>query len=191
MPRINLLPWREERRERRQKQFKNSVAGIVILAVLVVGYWYHLVNKDIAYQRRRNDFLQEQISRLDKRIDKISDLKKQRKRLKARMRIIERLQQSRPQIVHIFDQLVRTLPDGIYLTRVNQNGNSLHIEGIARSSARISTYMRNISESKWLADPSLRVIKAQKEDGHHRKAFTMNATITSPSQSKKSQDQTS
>lgn len=185
MPRINLLPWREERREQREKQFKTATVGIVILAVLVTGYWYHMVDSDIAYQHRRNDYLKTEIKKVDKRLSAIKALKNKRKELRARMRIIEQLQQSRPQVVHLFDQLVRTLPDGVYLTSVKQKGSALHLDGIAQSSARISTYMRNISESHWLSDPDLSVIKARTKDDDHRKVFTLKAKIANPSKDKK------
>lgn len=180
MPRINLLPWREERRKRRKQQFNNAAVGIVVLAVLVVGYWHHAMSGNIDYQNQRNQYLQTQIASVDKRIAAIKDLKKTRKELLARMRIIEKLQQSRPQIVHLFDQLVRTLPDGIYLTSVSQKGDTLHLDGIAQSSARISTYMRNLADSEWLADPNLTVIKADNKGSLHRKQFTLTAKVTGP-----------
>ncbi|HET7308311.1 MAG TPA: PilN domain-containing protein [Gammaproteobacteria bacterium] len=180
MPRINLLPWREERRKRRQQQFNNAAAGIAVLAVLVVGYWLHTMNGNIDYQNQRNQYLKTEIASVDKRIAAIKDLKKTRKELLARMRIIEKLQQSRPQVVHLFDQLVRTLPDGVYLTSVSEKADTLHLDGIAQSSARISTYMRNIAGSKWLADPNLTVIKADNKGGLHRKQFTLTAQVTGP-----------
>jgi type IV pilus assembly protein PilN len=184
MPRINLLPWREERRRRREKQFKSAAVGIVVLAILVVGLWHHAMQTDISYQDQRNQYLKSQIARVDKRIQDIKKLKQTRKDLLARMRIIEQLQQSRPQVVHLFDQLVRTLPDGIYLTSANQKNSTLNLKGVAQSSARISTYMRNIDDSDWLADPNLSVIKSEDKNGHRRKAFTLNAQVTSPSTKK-------
>ncbi|HET7369658.1 MAG TPA: PilN domain-containing protein, partial [Gammaproteobacteria bacterium] len=171
MPRVNLLPWREAQRKRRQKQFNNAAIGVAVLGVLVVGYWHHAMSASINYQDQRNSYLKTQITRVDKRIADIKDMQKTRKELLARMRIIEQLQQSRPQIVHLFDQLVRTLPDGIYLTSVSQSGDNLHLDGVAQSSARISTYMRNIAESDWLADPNLTVIKANGTK-LHRKQFS-------------------
>lgn len=184
MPRINLLPWREEERTRREKQFKNAAIGIIVLAVLVVGYWHHAMSSDIDKQNMRNQFLESEITKLDKRIDEIESLRKTRKHLLARMRIIEQLQQSRPQIVHLFDQLVRTLPDGAHLNSVKQNGDTLRLKGIAQSSARISTYMRNISDSDWLADPNLAVIKARNKGGGHHKAFTLAAKVAAPADDK-------
>lgn len=180
MPRINLLPWREERRKRRQKQFNNSAVGIAILAALVVGYWHYAMNQAIDYQQGRNQYLEEQIARVDQKIQKIKDLKETREQLLARMRIIEQLQQARPRIVHVFDQLVRTLPEGIYLTSVSQSKNHLTLQGVAQSSARISTYMRNIAESDWLAHPNLTVIKAKDGERPHNKVFTLGAKITGP-----------
>ncbi|HET7587761.1 MAG TPA: PilN domain-containing protein, partial [Gammaproteobacteria bacterium] len=150
----------------------------------VVGYWNHAMSASIDYQNQRNNFLKTQISRVDKRIADIKDMQKTRKELLARMRIIEQLQQSRPQVVHLFDQLVRTLPDGIYLSSVAQTGDSLKLDGVAQSSARISTYMRNIAESDWLADPNLTVIKANGDSKLHRKQFSLTAQVTGPAKGK-------
>lgn len=184
MPRINLLPWREELRKRRQKQFNTAAVGTAVLAIVVVGYWNHAMSASIDYQNQRNNFLKTQISRVDKRIADIKDMQKTRKELLARMRIIEQLQQSRPQVVHLFDQLVRTLPDGIYLSSVAQTGDALKLDGVAQSSARISTYMRNIAESDWLADPNLTVIKANGDSKLHRKQFSLTAQVTGPAKGK-------
>jgi type IV pilus assembly protein PilN len=177
MPRINLLPWREERRKRRQKNFNAALAGAAILAIVVVGYWHHAMSQHIDYQHRRNQYLKTEISHLDKRIASIKTLKKQRKALVSRMKVIEKLQQSRPLAVHVFDQLIKTLPDGVYLTRVSEKGDTLNIKGDARSSARISTYMRNIANSDWLDHPNLTVIKDASKGGTHKKQFRLSAEI--------------
>ncbi|HET7674612.1 MAG TPA: PilN domain-containing protein [Gammaproteobacteria bacterium] len=175
MPRINLLPWREERRKQRQRDFNMAAAGCAAAAIGAVAWWHSWIAGNIDYQRQRNEFLKTQITRVDQRIKDIKDLQATREQLLARMKIIERLQQSRPEVVHLFDQLVRTLPDGVYLTSFTQKGSTLTLEGIANSSARVSAYMRNIDQSDWLGDPNLRVIKSNNKGSLRRKAFTLTA----------------
>lgn len=175
MPRINLLPWREARRKQQQQQFNVIAAGTAVLAIGVVA-WGHMTMADrIDYQNQRNQFLKTEIAHVDQRIKDIKDLKKTREQLLARMKIIAQLQQSRPEVVHLFDQLVRTLPDGVWLNSVKQNNDTLRLDGIAESSARVSAYMRNIDASDWLADPNLTVIKAKDSGNEHRKEFTLTA----------------
>lgn len=183
MPRINLLPWREERRKQRQRDFNAAIAASAAVAVIAVMWWHSWMAGNIDYQNQRNRFLKTQISRVDKRIEEIKDLQNTRKQLLARMRIIERLQQSRPEIVHLFDQFVRTLPDGVYLTSLTQSGDKLTLHGIAQSSARVSAYMRSINDSDWLGDPNLTVIKADNKGTMHHKAFTLTAKQEAAKQS--------
>jgi type IV pilus assembly protein PilN len=185
MPRINLLPWREEQRKRRQKTFNAALIGAAILAIIVVGYWHHVMSRNVDYQNQRNRYLKTEIARLDKRIASIKTLKKQRQALVSRMKVIEKLQQSRPLAVHVFDQLIKTLPDGIYLTRVSEQGDTLNVKGDARSSARISTYMRNIAHSPWLDHPNLTVIKDDSKGGTHKKTFSLSAEIVAKKASAK------
>lgn len=158
MARINLLPWREVERKRRQHEF----AGITVAALavtLVLGVAVHLVmGKLISNQDDRNQFLRHQISLLDEQIREIRDLEKTRARLLARMDVIQQLQVSRPEIVHLFDELVIDIPEGVYLTKVIQSGNSIVVDGLAQSNARVSAFMRNIEASKWIGNPSLNVI---------------------------------
>ena len=158
MARINLLPWREERRKARQTQF-NILTGMVAAAgAFVVFLMYLYMTKAISDQNARNDFLTQQIGFEDKQIEKIKGLQDTKQALLARMQIIQQLQQSRPIVVHLFDQLVKTLPPGVYLTSVSENGDQLTLEGVAESSARISTYLRNIDASPWMGDPNLQVV---------------------------------
>jgi type IV pilus assembly protein PilN len=158
MARINLLPWREERRKARQTQF-NILTGIVAAAgAVTVGMIYLAMGTAISIQNDRNNFLTQQIGLEDKQIEKIKGLQDTKQALLARMQIIQQLQQSRPIVVHLFDQLVKTLPPGVYLTGVTENGDQLQLEGTAESSARISTYLRNIDASPWLGDPNLQVV---------------------------------
>jgi type IV pilus assembly protein PilN len=159
MPRINLLPWREERRKQRQRQF-NIIAGAVAgVGLLTVGALYLLHDHWISDQNARNAYLTDQIKLMDDRIAQIKDLQDTKQRLLARMQIIQELQQSRPTEVHLFDQLVRTLPPGVYLTAMTQKGDGLSISGIAESSARVSAYLRNIDASPWLGEPNLVVVQ--------------------------------
>jgi type IV pilus assembly protein PilN len=159
MPRINLLPWREERRKLRQRQFNLTAAMVAAAGALTVVAWYGYEDGQIGYQNQRNQYLADQIKLMDERITKIKDLEDTKQRLLARMQIIEQLQQSRPTEVHFLDQLVKTLPGGVFLTSVVQNGDALNINGSAESSARVSTYLRNLDASPWLGNPNLQVVQ--------------------------------
>jgi len=162
MPRINLLPWREELRKRQQKEFGlTALSAAVVAAVLVVGVHVEINNR-IDFQRERNSYLEQQIGGLDKKIKEIEDLENEKKRLLARMQIIEQLQTSRPEIVHLFDEFVETLPEGVYYTRITQKGSGFNVVGVAQSNARVSSLMRNLDDSKFLTEPSLVEIKARK-----------------------------
>ena len=159
MPRINLLPWREERRKLRQRQFNLTAAMVGAAGALTVVAWYGYEEGQIGYQSQRNQYLSDQIKLMDERITKIKDLEDTKQRLLARMQIIEQLQQSRPTEVHFLDQLVKTLPGGVFLISVTQNGDALNISGSAESSARVSTYLRNIDASPWMGNPNLTVVQ--------------------------------
>ena len=159
MARINLLPWREERRKSRQTQF-NILAGMVGGAgAFSVVLLYLAMNTAISIQNQRNQYMTDQITLMDHQIEKIKGLQDTKQALLARMQIIQQLQQSRPIVVHLLDQLVKTLPPGVFLTAVTENGDSLTLEGTAESSARISTYLRNIDASLYLGDPNLTVVQ--------------------------------
>lgn len=162
MPRINLLPWRQQERARRQREFGLAVVGAILAAAAVTLLTSWAMTAAIDRQNARNAMLRQEISVLDKQITEILDLETQKQRLVARMEIISRLQRSRPQIVHVFDQLVRTLPDGVYLTSVRQVDRRLELHGVAQSSTRVSTLMRNIEASEWLTNPELQVIETAK-----------------------------
>jgi len=173
MARINLLPWREERRKARQIQF-NITAGIVAAAgAFTVGLMYLWMSSAISAQNDRNKYLQDQITFMDHQIEQIKDLQDTKSNLLARMQIIQQLQSSRPVVVHLFDQLVKTLPPGVYLTSVAENGDSLTLEGSAESSARISTYLRNIDASPFMGDPNLILVqKDPTKNGAQRFSIT-------------------
>src|SRR5512137_2311209 len=159
MPRINLLPWREAERKRKRQEFYLSLGAAVATAALVVllGQWQ--MNSAIKHQQARNDYLTGEIALLDKQIEEINGLDAQKQRLLARMEIIETLQRSRPEIVHIFDEIVRVLPEGVYLTYLRQSGNRFELRGVAQSSTRVSSFMRNIDASEWLAEPTLQIVQ--------------------------------
>jgi type IV pilus assembly protein PilN len=162
MPRINLLPWRAAERKRRQQQFAIAavaagLAGGVVtfLLWLTVGGW-------IDAQNEENALLDREIAKLDKQITEIIGLENQKARLDARMDIVEKLQRSRPEVVHLFDQLVKTLPDGVYLTSVKQTDKRLELKGVAQSSTRVSAFMRNIDASAWMDNPELEVVESKR-----------------------------
>jgi type IV pilus assembly protein PilN len=161
MPRINLLPWREAQRKERKLAVLVSL-GAATVAALVATFGVNLYfNSLLSSQEGRNERLRAEIRDLDKQIEKINDLEQQKQKFIARMQIIEKLQRSRPEIVHVFDELVRTLPDGAYLTAVKQNNARLKIEGVAQSSTRVSTFMRNIDSSQWLRNPELDIVETK------------------------------
>lgn len=159
MPRINLLPWREAERKRKRQEFYLSLGAAVATAALVtlLGQWQ--MNSAIKHQQARNDYLTGEIALLDKQIEEINGLDAQKQRLLARMEIIETLQRSRPEIVHIFDEIVRVLPEGVYLTYLRQSGTRFELRGVAQSSTRVSSFMRNIDASEWLAEPTLQIVQ--------------------------------
>lgn len=159
MPRINLLPWREAERKRKRQEFFLSIGAAFATAALVIllGRWQ--MSAAIEHQNERNQIISDEITELDKQIQEILGLEKQKERLLARMEIIETLQRSRPEIVHVFDELVRILPEGVYLTYLKQSGTRFEIRGVAQSSTRVSAFMRNIDASEWLADPALQIVQ--------------------------------
>jgi len=159
MPRINLLPWREAERKRKRQEFFLSLGAAVATAGLIIllGNW--MMKASIQHQRDRNDYLTQEIAALDKQIEEINGLDAQKQRLLARMEIIETLQRSRPEIVHVFDEIVRVLPEGVYLTYLRQTGTRFEVRGVAQSSTRVSSFMRNIDASEWLAEPTLQIVQ--------------------------------
>ncbi|GAC1038485.1 type 4a pilus biogenesis protein PilN [Pseudomonas sp. No.117] len=160
MARINLLPWREQLREERRKQFLVILGGIFVLSCGAVFLGDQYLSGEITHQEARNAFIQQNIAQLDVRIKEISELKTRRQQLLARMKIIQDLQGNRPVIGHVFDQLVRTLPDGVYFRELKMQGDTLSISGEAESNNRVSNLMRNLDASDWFASPTLIEVKA-------------------------------
>jgi type IV pilus assembly protein PilN len=180
MARINLLPWREQLRKEKQRDFLVLLGFAAVVTAILVAVAYIHVGGLIEYQERRNAFLQNEIRILDAKIKEIRSLEATKKALLERMRVIEDLQKRRPVIVHVFDELVNTLPPATYLTSVRQKGNMLEIAGRAESNARVSKYMRNIEASPWLRDPSLEVIERKNVGGMRVSEFRLRAKITTP-----------
>lgn len=163
MARINLLPWREERRKELQKQFLSVLLLSVFLMGLIIVAVHLQVARAIGVQNSRNDFLKKEITQVEGQIREINNLARERKRLQDRIDIIQQLQRNRPEIVHLFDEIAKVLPDGVYLTKLVQKGHSLNIEGVAQSNARVSAFMRNLDSSAWLAEPKLTIIESEKQ----------------------------
>ncbi len=161
MPRINLLPWREQERKERKLAFFVALGVAAVAALLVAGAGYVMFNSMISSQERRNEQLRTEIKAVDRQIEQINDLESQKQRFISRMQVIEKLQRSRSEEVHLFDEVTKTMPDGTYLTLIKQNGRKLKFEGVAQSSTRVSTLMRNISASQWMKDPELEVVESK------------------------------
>ncbi len=162
MATINLLPWREELRVRRQKEFIMVIAIAVILMGGVVAGVHWVISEEIAFQKKRNQYLLNQIALVDRKIKAIKNVEKEKNSLLERMRIIEQLQSSRPEIVHLIDELVGTLPEGVYYTQIKQADRGLDVRGVAQSNARVSSFMRNIDKSAWIERPNLVEIRRYK-----------------------------
>lgn len=189
MARINLLPWRAERRARRQREFMGlmgaSAVFAVLLGFLVIGYY----DGQIEGQGQRNAYLEGEIRKLDAQITEIEDLDRKKAQLLMRKQVIEELQASRSQMVHLFDELVRTIPDGLRLTSIKQAGDLLTLEGQSQSNARVSTYMRNIEASGWMRDPELSIIEAKGDDKALPFMFSLQFRMTNPTAVKAEDDE--
>ena len=164
MPRINLLPWREEQRTERKLKFTIALGGAALAACAFSFVGYLMFSSMISGQIARNDMLREEIKKLDRQIEEINSLENDKQKFISRMEIIEKLQRSRPEIVHVFDEIVRTLPEGAYLTGVKQTDKKMKFEGVAQSSTRVSAFMRNIDSSEWLKNPELEVVETKKSE---------------------------
>jgi type IV pilus assembly protein PilN len=160
MARINLLPWREQLREERKQRFLVALGGVMIIAAGTIFLGDQYLNSAIEQQTARNEFVRKEIAVLDARIKEISELKTRRQQLLERMKIIQDLQGNRPIIGRVFDQLVRTLPDGVYFTALKMTGKNIAVVGAAESNNRVSNLMRNLDASEWLESPNLTEVKA-------------------------------
>jgi type IV pilus assembly protein PilN len=177
MPRINLLPWREQERKVRRREFGVAMGGAAFAAVIFVLGGKLLYSSWIDSQNAKNNLLKKEIVKLDAQIADIQDLENRKQRLVARMEIIEKLQRKRPEIVHLFDELVKTVPEGIYLTQIKETGKKLEMKGVAQSSTRVSTFMRNIDSSSWMDNPQLQVVETTKDSATGGSSFTLSSDV--------------
>jgi len=177
MPRINLLPWRDQERKVKRREFAVAAGGAIFAAVIFALGGKLLYSSWTDTQNEKNALLKKEIVKLDAQIADIQDLENRKQRLIARMDIIEQLQRKRPEIVHLFDEIVRTMPEGVYLTAIKQTGNKLEIHGVAQSSTRVSTLMRNIDSSAWMDNPVLQVVESAKDSPTGGSSFTLSADV--------------
>ena len=171
MPRINLLPWREDERKKRQRDFGVAAAGAVVAAIAAVIATIFAYSGMIDNQDARNQRLTDEIVELEKSITEIDGLERQKERLLARMEIIEQLQKSRPEVVHLFDELARKLPEGVHLSGIKQTGARIEVRGIAQSSTRVSALMRQVDASEWLDDPEVERVETTQAGASRQAEF--------------------
>lgn len=170
---INLIPWRELRRREKDRQLLSASIGTWILTGLMVFYAQWYMDDLIQHQKDRNTFVKDEISKLEKQISEIEELQKMKDALLARMEIIQQLQRDRTQIVHVFDDLVRKLPEGVYFTELSKKAKGLTLKGLAQSNARVSALMQNLDSSDWFTNPSLDVINITAQGGARTSKFTV------------------
>lgn len=180
MAHINLLPWRIERRKQREREFFMQLGAAAVAAVLAVLVWYAWMDGRISSQNDRNVYLQGEIKQLDERIAKIKDLEKVRESLLARKQIIEQLQANRSQMVHLFDELVKTIPASARLNGLKQSGESMTLDGVAQSNASVAEYMRNIESSPWMGHADLRKTENTHGDSRLPYAFGLDVALSRP-----------
>ena len=180
MARINLLPWRAERRKHREREFYMQLGAAMVAAILFVLVWMTWMDQRIANQNERNEYLQGEIKQLDERIAKIKDLEKVRERLLARKQIIEQLQANRSQMVHLFDELVKTIPASARLSGLKQTGESMTLDGVAQSNASVAEYMRNLESSPWMGHADLRKTENTHGDSRMPYVFGLDVGLSKP-----------
>ncbi len=178
MAKINLLPWRQEYRAQKQKEFQQVAVLVVMAAGLSVFLWMKTVDGQIANQNERNQLLQTEITALNKQVQEIQDLKKRRQQLIDRMRVIQELQGNRPLAVRYFDEMVRAAPEGLWLTNLKRSGKTMEIAGVAESNNRVSSFMRNLDQSDWYESPNLTGVTAKPEFGEQASAFQMTVNVS-------------
>ena len=186
MARINLLNWREERRKQIEQQFYGMLAAAAIIGVAVVFAVQLQLGAMIDHQNARNGYLKSEIKKVEKAIAEIRTMEKEKADLLARMYVIQELQGNRSDSVHMLDELVKVLPEGVHLTKFDQKKKLLTFDGIAQSNARVSAYMRNIERAEWLKDPNLKVIESKKKGGEEGYSqFTLRSQQANPDEKKK------
>lgn len=182
MARINLLPWREAYREEKKKEFIGILIFVIVVAAFIAYLWVSTAQSAIADQNERNRLLKTEIAALEEAVKEIRELREKREELLARMRVIQDLEGTRPVIVRYFDDMVRAVPDGVYLTRMQRTGDVIELEGIAESNNRVSSFMRNLDESDWFAAPNLSSVTAAPEQGEEANAFKMSVRTAAPAE---------
>ncbi|WP_027330373.1 PilN domain-containing protein [Marinimicrobium agarilyticum] len=182
MARINLLPWREAYREEKKKEFIGILIFVIVVAAFIAYLWVSTAQSAIADQNERNRMLKTEIAALEEAVKEIRELREKREELLARMRVIQDLEGTRPVIVRYFDDMVRAIPDGVYLTRMVRTGDVFELEGIAESNNRVSSFMRNLDESDWFAAPNLSSVTAAPEQGEQANAFKMSVRTSAPAE---------
>lgn len=189
MAKINLLPWRQELRKQRQQEFIAVLLGVVAVAVAIVLFGHMALSSQVSDQEERNQFIQSEINKLDGQIKEIDILQKRREELLSRMKVIQDLQGRRPVIVRIFDELVRVIPEGVYVTSLQRSGDTFRLSGVAESATQVSTLMRNLDASPWFRSPLLSVVAAtagrparnvSEEDKLPGNRFAMTVLLESP-----------
>ena len=180
MANINLLPWREQRREQLRKEFLAVLGAVVVAGLAVVAAVHVVISGQIDNQSQRNNYLRSEIAKLDRQVAEIKDLQTRRNQLTDRMKVIQDLQGTRPVIVRIFDEIVRTLPDGVYYRGIQRAGTVITIQGTAESNNRVSSLMRKLEASEWFAGPVLKSVKANPQFGEQGNDFDMTVNVTMP-----------
>ncbi|HEY2395091.1 MAG TPA: PilN domain-containing protein [Rudaea sp.] len=180
MAKINLLPWRAERRREREREFYMMLGAAALAAVAVLGIWWYWMGLRLDNQDGRNAYLHGEIKLLDSQLAEIKELDKTKSKLLARKQIIEQLQASRSQMVHLFDELVRTIPDSVRLGSLRQTGDILTLQGVAQSNASVANYMRNLDNSKWLTHSDLIKTEIKGGDKRNRYEFGLNVRLRPP-----------
>lgn len=175
MARINLLPWREELRKKKQQDFVAGIGAGILATILILALVYLYIEGMKEYQTRRNQMLKDEIAVLDKKIAEIKEIEEKKQRLLTKIDVIQKLQESRPEIVHLFDELAKVAPEGVYLTKFTQVGATLTMDGKSESNARVSALMRAIDGSEWLNSPVLTVIKGQGKSSGEMNDFSLTA----------------
>lgn len=182
MTQINLLPWREQKREHEKKLFIAALSASGVLAVLVVFLLYYYATSLIANQEKRNALLSSEIVKFDRQIKEIKELKLVRASLISRMMIVQSLQSTRALTVHLFDELIKVMPQGVHVTKVERNGNIITVFGLADSHTLISDLMRNIESDEWISNPSLTVIKSGQKEQANENEFKLNFILNDDNQ---------
>lgn len=181
MANINLLPWRDEYRREKQQEFLTIVGGVALIALLCAYLWMSVVSSKIETQNQRNNLLNTEIDLLDKKVKEIKELRQRRQELIERMKVIQGLQGERPVIVRHFDEMVRAIPEGVYLMELKREGQFIKMAGVTESNVRVSAFMRNVDGSEWFTAPNLSSVKAAPEMGDQASQFELTLTPAKPS----------